>query len=209
MNKLSVNPAKSNIAIILPKRTKAPISNLNLTRNVTPVNIVSSAKYLGVIIDNELYFHEQSKIMEGKVARSVGILNKQKQTLPQTVMLQLYYAVVLPLLLYSIIIWGATYPTYLQKLKPLQNRAIRAVVGAYFRVSVVPYYSQLKILQIDCFFKFEVTKFVYGFLNNKPPNSYRQYFCRTNDHSGRAARQSTDCNNLNIHRHVQINCGGI
>ena len=32
--------------------------------------------------------------MEGKVARSVGILNKLKQTLPLTVTLQLYYALV-------------------------------------------------------------------------------------------------------------------
>ena len=46
------------------------------------------------------------------MARSVGILNKLKQTLPQTVMLQLYYALVHPLLLYGIIIWGATCPSY-------------------------------------------------------------------------------------------------
>ena len=46
----------------------------------TPVNIVSSAKYLGVVLDYELNFYEQLKIMEGEVARSVGILNKLKQT---------------------------------------------------------------------------------------------------------------------------------
>ena len=58
----------------------------------------------------------------------MGILNKLKQTLPQTVMLQLYYALVHSLLLYGIIIWGATYPIYLQKLKPLQNQAIKTIV---------------------------------------------------------------------------------
>ena len=31
-------------------------------------------------------------------------------------------------LLYCIILWGATYPSNLQKLKSLENRAIRAVV---------------------------------------------------------------------------------
>ena len=90
MNKLSVNPAKTNIVSIPPTRIKAPISHLNLSRNETPVNRVSSEKYLGVIIDNELSFHEQIRVMEGKVARSVGILNKLKQTLPQNVMLQFY-----------------------------------------------------------------------------------------------------------------------
>ena len=135
------------------------------------------------------------------MARSVGILNKLKQTLPQTVMLQLYYALVPPLLLYGIIIWGATYPTYLQKLKSLQNRAIRAIVSAHFRDSVNPYYSQLKILQIDDLLKFEVAKFVYGSLHNKTPNSFHKYFCKINDRSGRAKRQSSDCNNLNIPRY--------
>ena len=80
-----------NIIIIPPKRTKAPIFHLNLSSNGTPVNIVSSAKYLGNMINNELNFHEQNKIVEGKVARSVGIRNKLKRNLLKTVMLQLYY----------------------------------------------------------------------------------------------------------------------
>ena len=40
-------------------------------------------------------------------------------------------------------------------------------MGAHFRDSVNPYYSQLKILQIDDLFKFEVAEFVYGSLHNK------------------------------------------
>ena len=105
VNKLSISPPRTNIVIIPPKQTKVPISHLNLSSNRTPVNVVISAKYLGVIIDNELNFHEQIKVMEGKVVRSVGILNKLKQTLPQTVVLQLYYALVHPLILFMIIVW--------------------------------------------------------------------------------------------------------
>ena len=132
-----------------------------------------------------------------------GILNKLKQTLPHTVMLQLYYALVHPLLLHGIIIWEATYPTYLQKLKYLQNRAIRTTVGAHFRDSVNSYYSQLKIglLQINDLFKIEVAKFIYGSLHNKTFNSFHKYFCKTNNRSRRATRQSSDCNNLNIPRY--------
>ena len=47
---------------------------------------------------------------------------------------------------------------------------IRAVVGAHFRHSVNLYYSQLKILQIDDLF--QVTKFVYGSLNNQTHNHF-------------------------------------
>ena len=53
VNKLSVNPAK------------APISHLTLSSSGTPVNLISGAKYRRVIIDNELNFYEQIKVMEG------------------------------------------------------------------------------------------------------------------------------------------------
>ena len=92
------------------------------------------------------------------------------------------------------------YPAYLQKLNSLQNRAIRTIVGVHFQDSVNSYYSQLKILQIDDLCKFEVAKFVYGFLHNKTPNSFRKYFRKTNDRSSQDTRQSSDCKNLNILR---------
>ena len=124
VNKLSSNPSKTNIIIILPKQTNATIPHLHLTSNGSAINIVDSAKYLGVVIDYELNFKQHIKIIKGKVARSVGILFKLKHFFPQNIMLQLYYALVHPFLSYGIIIWGATYPTYIKRLKFLQNRAI-------------------------------------------------------------------------------------
>ena len=108
------------------------------------------------------------------------------------------YALAHLLLLYGIIIRGATHSTYLQKLKSLQNRAFRAVVGAHFRDSMNRYYSELKILQIDDLFKFELAEFAHGSLNHKTLKSFCKHCCKTNDSSSRATKQSTDCNNLNI-----------
>ena len=59
---------------------------------------------------------------EGRVTRSVGILSKLKHSFPQNIMLQLYYALVHTFLSYGITIRGATYPTYIKRLKSLQNR---------------------------------------------------------------------------------------
>ena len=103
VNELSVDSAKTNVVIIPPKRTKAPIPHFNISINGTLLNIVSSVKFQGVIFDNDLNFHQQIKVIDGKVACSVGILNKLKQTFPQTVMLPLYSALVHSLLKYGII----------------------------------------------------------------------------------------------------------
>ena len=63
------------------------------------VKIVNNAKYQGVIIDNKLEFQEHIKLLESKVARSIGVLSKVKHTLPKTTLLHLYYILVHPLLL--------------------------------------------------------------------------------------------------------------
>ena len=201
VNKLSINPSKTNIIIIPPKQTNATIPHLHLTSNGSAINIVDSAKYLGVVIDNELNFKQHIKIMEGKVARSVGILSKLKHFLPQNILLQLYYALVYPFLSYGIIIWGATYPTYIKRLKSLQIRAIRAVARCHYRDEVKLFYNQFRILQIDDLLKCEIAKFVHCKITNKTPNSFRNYFCKTAEYSSRVTRQSSDNSNLYIPRY--------
>ena len=118
-------------------------------------------------------------MLEGKVARSVGILTKLKYIFSQKVMLQLYHALVYPFLSYDLIIWGSTYPTYIKRLKSLQNQAVRAVARCHYRDDVKPYYFKFNILQLDDLFKHEIAKFVYCYLTNKTPNSFRKYFCKT------------------------------
>ena len=117
---------------LIDKISNATICHLHLTSNGSSINIVDSTKYLGVVIDNKLNFKQHIKIMKGKVARSVGILSKLQHFFPQNIMLQLFNALVHPFLSYDIIIWGATYPTYIKRLKSLQNRAIRAVARCHY-----------------------------------------------------------------------------
>ena len=172
-----------------------------MTSNGSATNIVDSAKYLGVVIDNELNFKQHIKILEGKVARSVGILSKLRHFFPQNIMLQLYYALVHPFLSYGIIIWGATYPTYIKRLRSLQYRAIRAVARCHYREEVKLFYNQFGILQIDDLLKYEIAKFVHCNITNKTPNSFRNYFCKTAEYSSRVKKQSSDNSNLYIPRY--------
>ena len=179
----------------------ATISHLHLTSNGSAINIVDSAKYLGVVIDNELNFKQHIKIMEGKVALSVGILFKLKLFFPQNILLQLYCALEHPFFSYGIIIWEATYPTYIKRLKSLQNGAIRAVARYHYRDQVKLFYDQFRILQIDDLLKYEIAKFVHCNITNKTPNSFRYYFCKTAEYSSRVTRQSSDYSNLYIPRY--------
>ena len=86
-------------------------------------------------------------------------------------------------------IWGATYPTYIKRLKFLQNRTIQAVVRCHYQDEVNPYYNQFKILHIDELLKYKIAKFVHCNITNKTPNSFRNHFCKTVAHWSRVTRQ--------------------
>ena len=69
-DKLTLNPAKSNVLIINPKLTsttpKQEITSLNGS-----IPSTTKAKYLGVIIDDKLNFSEHVKLIETEAVRAV------------------------------------------------------------------------------------------------------------------------------------------
>ena len=122
-NKLPVNPSKSNVLVISPKLIHDFTEQLTVSCDSFQICLVKSGKYLGLIIDNRINFYEHIKVLECKIARSVGILTKLKTILPNQNLLQLYYTLVHSHLTYEISIWGSTYPSHLQKLQKIAKQS--------------------------------------------------------------------------------------
>ena len=99
--------------------------SLNLCNNV--VNITNTAKYLGILIDDQLSFKCHFNFLEKKLSRSVGIMAKLSYHLPPNALLTLYHSLVHVHLMYALPVWATTFPTYLIKLKKSQNKAIRII----------------------------------------------------------------------------------
>ena len=81
-------------------------------------------------MDDKLNFLEHIKFLEKRILRSVGILSKLKNYLREHGLFKLYHTLVDSHLIYGLIVWGNTYPTYLAKLIKLQNKALRPVIGS-------------------------------------------------------------------------------
>ena len=97
-----------------------------------------------------------------KISRTVGIISKIRHYLPETALLKIYYAPIHYHLLYGLIIWGSSFPTYLKKLITLQNKAVKFICAAKFCDSFSPYYKRFKILKIKDLYKLEAGKFIYA-----------------------------------------------
>ena len=92
-NNLTLNAAKSSAIIIKPKLHSPPVE-MNLSCAAGSIKVVSSAKYLGVFIEDKLNFQEHIKHLVKKVSRLVGISIKLKNYLPTHALFKLYYTLV-------------------------------------------------------------------------------------------------------------------
>ena len=202
-NKLTVNPSKStcNVLVVSPKLIYDFTEQITVSYDSSQIYSVKSAKYLGVIIDNRINFYKHIKALECKIARSVGILTKLKTILPKQNLLQLYYTLVHSHLTYGISIWGSTYPSYLQNLQKLQNKALKAICNAPYRSPAKPLYTQLNILQIQDVYKHEIAKFMFNCNKTLTPTPFSNFFQKTNQVSNRSTRLSADQDNLYIPRY--------
>ena len=67
---------------------------------------VEEAKFLGIIIDENLSWKKQIDNVCKLCARNSGVLNKVKRFLPEQALYKLYCSLILPYLNYGLLLWG-------------------------------------------------------------------------------------------------------
>ena len=159
-NTLTINPQKCHMLFISPK-TNDCIQEFAVSLSDTLISTERSAKYLGVIIDTNLNFSDHIKALELKISRAVGILYKLKFVPPSKSFVTLYCTFIHSHLLYGLVVWGSTFPTYLNRLAALQNKAIRVIGGCNYNDRVTPLYLKFEVLKLAELYKLEVAKLVY------------------------------------------------
>ena len=67
---------------------------------------VSTVKFLGVTLDENLTFNDHVKNVATKISKSVGVMRRLHYQLPADVMVKLYYSLVYSHLTYALLAWG-------------------------------------------------------------------------------------------------------
>ena len=138
------------------------VTDFSIKLDGSVISAENSVKYLGINFDLNLNFRKHIEVIENKLSRSLAILSKLKPVLPQNALLKLYYAMVHPYLIYSLVAWGSTFPSYIEKLNILQNKAVKLIGGGNYLHRATPYYSKLNILKLPDL----------QYINLKLPNLY-------------------------------------
>jgi len=110
-------------------RTQPFSQTLHLKLNGVKLKQVSSTKFLGVTIDENLTWEQHMDTLVRKLASAHGALYRIKDYIPKALHKQLYHALFESHLVYGISVWGSQSHTALNKLFTLQKKCIRMLFG--------------------------------------------------------------------------------
>ena len=160
--------------------------------NSCKIEVSDCVRYLGVLIGSKLLFKQHISMISIKLSRAVGIMYKLKHILPAYVLKQLYFAFFHPHLLYGIIIWAATFKSYLEPLNILQNKAIKIIDNRKWCDRVTPIYKHLHILKLEDLLNLETSKFMFKLMNGSQlqPGIFSSFFTKVSNIHSRITRSS-------------------
>jgi hypothetical protein len=178
-NRLSLNVGKTHLMIFSPKRQSIP--NVNIYINGTLLETVTKTKFLGLMLDNKLNWKSHALYLSSKISKSIGILSIARKFLNQKTLIQLYYSLIYPYILYANLAWGKASDTALWPIFKMQKLAIRLVANLPRRTSSKPFCKMYSILRLPEIYTQSAALFIFKFKNSLLPPIFNTFFI-TNSH---------------------------
>ena len=150
----------------------------NIKLDGVSLNRVSSTKFLGVIIDENLTWKNHIDAISKTISRNIGVLTKLKHFVPENILYSLYCTLILPYINYGVLIWGNTCKIYLDKIFKLQKWAIRTISNSHYRSHTGPLFSKYNGLNVHDTFKLNLGIFMYKHHTNQLPPIFSMYFTK-------------------------------
>ena len=144
INKLSLNIKKTKYMIFHSKRQSMKNIDLKLKINEQEIERVSNFVFLGLTLDETLSWKSHIQATANKISKTVGILNKLKHYLPESVLKQIYTSLILPRIYYCNLIWGHK-P---ERIKILQKKAVRSITNSKYNSHTEPLFKKLNLLNV-------------------------------------------------------------
>jgi hypothetical protein len=107
------------------------------------LNRVNTTKSLGVFIDDRLRWEDHIDSISKKVSRGIGAIKLIKPFVPESILKQIYNALVQPYFDYCSLVWQNCNLMLQSKLQKLQNRAARVITGDSWEICSTDVLSKL------------------------------------------------------------------
>ena len=182
-NSLSVHYVKKTQYILfIPKgKEKDKPQHFEIKMGENIIEETTSYKYLGVIMDNKLSWKPQIDKMCAKLSSVCGVISKVRYILDRNSLLLIYNSLVESRLRYGILGWSTASNQLLNRLKVLQNRALRFIDFSPIATTILPIYAQFKVLPLNQLIDIHRATYMFSLSNNDLPSVFRSY-CKKPTH---------------------------
>ena len=150
-NQLHINMSKCVYIYFKPKpsindrlscsRAKPFSDYLTLSIQGVKLKQVYSAKFLGIIINENLTWMDHINQIENKLKLSIVMIKRIKQCIPESQYTNIYHTLFLSHLTYCISVWGGGSNHNLSKIFTLQKRCVRLLFGEKFSFDHPEFYE--------------------------------------------------------------------
>lgn len=156
-NLLTLNTSKTNyMCFSINNRTQPLHSNIkihncnNLQDNCLCPSIekVTSTKYLGVIIDHKLSWHNHIEVATNRVRKLIWIFKKLRNVATCKLLNQVYFGLAQSILAYCIPVWGGATKGKLLELERSQRSLLKIMYNKPYRYPTKQLYLECKLLSV-------------------------------------------------------------
>ena len=148
VNQLSINSEKTNFVPFHAKNKQIP-ENFDCIQTIfITLNRVKCVQYLGLMIDENLYWHMHVEHMYNSLVKYFGIFNHIKTLISKKIARQLYFAFIHLRINIGIEVTGDCANEYLQKLQYIQNKLLKLSLNCDRQTSANELQQQLTLLKV-------------------------------------------------------------
>ena len=144
-NRLSLNVKKTKY-MLFRKQKKTDIRKLNLRISNDAIQSVDDFNFLGLHINSKLNWDTHTNVISKRMSRAVGVIKRLQFVFPETILLTIYNALILPHINYCLLPWGSG--SAVKTIFTIQKRAIRAISSAGYNAHTEPLFKFFNVLKI-------------------------------------------------------------
>ena len=175
-NKLSLNVEKTKHVVFRTPNSKPPSNNLTLLTRNKRINRVTSSKFLGVILHENLSWKPLMDAVLKRLRISLGVVRKISSYLNRSALTMLYHSMFNCHISYCVTTWSFENKTVILNLQRSANKFIRLINGLNFRDSVKQVMVQRHLLSVEQTSEFEIACFMKRYNKNLLPPCFDDFF---------------------------------
>lgn len=189
-NKLVINMSKTNYNLFSAMNKNIPPVLNSLKIENTQIKRSKTAKYLGVILDEQLIWDGHIDQLRTEMIKIINSFKIIKNFVNGKNKSKLFNAYLSSKVKYGLEVFGQASAAQIKKIQTQQNRALKILYNKDFHTNKYRLHSDLKYLTVEDTHKQCLVNFVHKHINNKLPDTFRNYYTTNLESHSHNTRQT-------------------